>query len=476
MSDAPPFVHLHVRSHYSLLAAPTKVGKLVAAAAADGQQAMALTDNGNLFGSIEFYKACKKNEIKPIVGQTTYVAGRTRRETAGADNPTTDLTILAHNDVGLANLRQLSGKSWLEGFSYRPRVDLELLDAYKEGLIVLSGTVSSQLSAAILQGDLDGARRIAGEHRERFGKDNYFFEVARTGYDAQQKVSETLRRLGAEMGIPCVATNDVHYLKPEDWLAQDIMLCIRSGKPVTDPQRFRMGSRELYLKSRAQMAQAFADWPEALATTVEIADRCKIGIELGVYHVPVFKPDDGSDPDAYFEAQCFEGAIRRYGSITPEVKARLDYEIGVIRKLGFVSYFLIVADFIDRARQMGIPVGPGRGSAAGSIVAYCLRITDVCPLQYALLFERFLNPSRISMPDIDIDFCGDRRAEVIDYVRQKYGNDSVCQIITFGTMASRGVLRDVGRVLEFPIGDIDKICKKVPQGPGASLEAALTSD
>ncbi len=476
MTEVPQFVHLHVRSHYSLLAAPAKVGKLVAAAAADGQQALALTDNGSLFGVVEFYKACKKSELKAILGQTTYVAGRTRKETAGADNPTNDLTILAANDRGLANLRQLSGRAWLEGFSYRPRVDLELLHQYRDGLIVLSGTVSSQISAAILQGDLAGARRIAAQHQEVFGKESYFFEVARTGYEAQQKVTDTLRKLGEELGIPCVATNDVHYLKQEDWLAQDIMLCIRSGKPVTDPQRFRMGSRELYLKTRAQMAQAFADWPEALANTVEIASRCKVGIEFGVYHLPVFQPEDGSHPDAYFERLCLEGARQRYGEITQQIQERLDYEIGVIRKLGFVAYFLIVQDFIQKARDMGIPVGPGRGSAAGSLVAYCLRITDVCPLQYALLFERFLNPSRVSMPDIDIDFCGDRRGEVIEYVRQKYGNESVCQIITFGTMASRGVLRDVGRVLEFPIGDIDKICKKVPQGPGASLEAALQSD
>ncbi len=476
MTDAPPFVHLHVRSHYSLLAAPAKVGQLVAAAAADGQTALALTDNGNLFGAVEFLKACRKHGIKPIVGQTTYVAARTRRETAGADNPTHDLTLLAENDVGLANLRQLSGRAWLEGFSYRPRVDRELLAEHKEGIIALSGTISSQIASSIQQGDIDGARRTAVQLRDLFGPDNFFFEVAETGYEAQHRVSETLRRLGAELGIGCVATNDVHYIKPEDWLAQDIMLCIRSGKPVTDPQRFRMSSRELFLKSRAQMAAAFSAWPEAIANSVAIAERCNVDMEFGVYHVPVFQPPDGSTPDAYFERLCFEGARHRYGEITAPIRERLDYEMGVIKKLGFVSYFLITQDFIDKARSLGIPVGPGRGSAAGSIVSYCLRITDVCPLQYALLFERFLNPSRISMPDIDIDFCGNRREEVIEYVRQKYGDDSVCQIITFGTMASRGVLRDVGRVLEFPVGDIDTICKKVPQGPGASLEAALQTD
>ncbi|MFO0175248.1 MAG: DNA polymerase III subunit alpha, partial [Planctomycetota bacterium] len=476
MSEAPPFVHLHVRSHYSLLAAPSEVSGLVEAAAADGQTAIALTDNGNLFGAVEFFKACKDKKVKPIVGQTTYVAGKTRAESAGADNPTFDLTLLAQDDEGLDNLKKLSGRAWLEGFSYRPRVDLEILQAHSRGIIALSGTVSSQISTQVLQGDPVGAKRTANQLRELFGADNFFFEVAETGYEQQQKVTRALRAFGQELGIPCVATNDVHYLKAEDWLAQDIMLCIRSGKTVADPQRFRMGSKELFLKSRAQMAAAFADWPEALANTVAIAERCNVGIEFGVYHLPVFQPDDGTAPDAFFERICTEGAIRRYGAIDATIRQRLDYEIGVIKKLGFVSYFLIVQDFIQKAKTMGIPVGPGRGSAAGSIVAYVLGITDVCPLNYALLFERFLNPGRVSMPDIDIDFCGNRRDEVIQYVRQKYGNDCVCQIITFGTMASRGVLRDVGRVLDFPIADVDKLCKKVPQGPGASLQAALESD
>jgi len=476
MSDAPPFVHLHVRSHYSLLAAPVEVGKLVTAAAADGQQALALTDNGNLFGAVEFYQACGKQKVKPILGQTTYVAGRTHRETAGADNPTHDLTLLAVDNQGLDNLKKLSSRAWLEGFSYRPRVDLELLDAHRTGLIALSGTVSSQIATAVQQGDVASASATAARLRDLFGAENFFLEVAETGSEAQRQVTAALRRIGADLGIPCVATNDVHYLNAEDWLAQDIMLCIRSGKNVADQTRFRMGSRELFLKSRAQMAEAFVDWPEALQATVDIAARCNVSMEFGVYHLPVFQPADGSSPDTFFEQLCELGARQRYGSPGDDVQQRLAYEIGVIKKLGFVSYFLIVQDFIQKARTMGIPVGPGRGSAAGSIVAYCLGITDVDPLRYALLFERFLNPGRVSMPDIDIDFCGHRRDEVIQYVREKYGSDCVCQIITFGTMASRGVLRDVGRVLDFPIADVDKLCKKVPQGPGASLQAALESD
>ncbi|MBX3462418.1 MAG: DNA polymerase III subunit alpha [Planctomycetes bacterium] len=476
MRDAPPFVHLHVRSHYSLLAAPVEVEDLVAAAAADGQPALALTDNGNLFGAVEFFKACREHGLKPILGQTTYVAGRTRREGAGADNPTYDLTLLAASDRGFDNLKRLSSRAWLEGFSYRPRVDLELLQEHRDGLIALSGTISSQIAALVQQGDLDGAAATAARLNELFGAGNFYLEVAETGAEAQRKVTSALRRIGRDLGIPCVATNDVHYLRAEDWLAQDIMLCIRSGKAVADPSRFRMSSRELFLKSRAQMATAFADWPEALAASVEIAERCAVAMEFGVYHLPVFRPVDGTAPDDFFERLCREGAVRRYGAIDPNVEQRLAYEIGVIKKLGFVSYFLIVQDFIQQARTMGIPVGPGRGSAAGSIVAYCLGITDVDPLRYALLFERFLNPGRVSMPDIDIDFCGHRRDEVIHYVRGKYGAECVCQIITFGTMASRGVLRDVGRVLDFPVADVDKLCKKVPQGPGASLRQALESD
>jgi DNA polymerase-3 subunit alpha len=476
MSEAPPFVHLHVRSHYSLLAAPAEIGGLVAAAAADGQTALALTDNGNLFGAVEFFKACKDEKVKPILGQTTWLAGRTRSEGAGADNPTTDLTLLAADNRGFDNLKKMSGRAWLEGFSYRPRVDLDVLQEHRGGVIALSGTVSSQIATAILQGDAATAKRTANQMRELFGAENFFFEVAETGSEPQSKVTRALRALGAELGIACVATNDVHYLVADDWLAQDIMLCIRSGKTAADPQRFRMGSHELFLKSRAQMAAAFGDWQEPLRRTVEIAERCNVSMEFGVYHLPVFQPDDGSPPEVFFERRCREGALARYGRIDERVQRRLDYEIGVVKKLDFISYFLIVADFIGKAKSMGIPVGPGRGSAAGSIVAYCLGITDVCPLRYALLFERFLNPGRVSMPDIDIDFCGERRDEVIQYVREKYGNDCVCQIITFGTMASRGVLRDVGRVLDFPIADVDKLCKKVPQGPGASLQQALDSD
>jgi len=476
MPDAPDFVHLRVHSHYSLLAAPVDVPDLVAAAAADGQRALALTDNGNLFGAIEHWKACKKKELKAILGMTAYVAGRTMREPTGPDNPTHDLTLLATTDQGWANLRKLASKAWLEGFSYRPRVDLDTLAAHAGGIVALSGSLGGRVPEALQQHDQAGARAAAGTLRELFGAGNFFLEVAETGYEPQQQANTGLRQLGQQLGIPCVATNDVHYLRPDDWLAQDIMLCIRNGKTVADQDRFRMGSRALFLRTRAQMAAAFGDWQEPLQQTVAIAERCQVKLEFGVYHLPVFQPDTGETPQQLFVRLCREGAVRRYGELSPAIEQRLQYETSVITKLDFVSYFLVVHDFINKAREMGIPVGPGRGSAAGSIVAYALQITDVDPLKYGLLFERFLNPGRVSMPDIDIDFCGERRDEVIQYVRRKYGDDCVCQIITFGTMASRGVLRDVGRVLNFDLGEVDKLCKKVPQGPGASLAAALASD
>ncbi|HZT55509.1 MAG TPA: DNA polymerase III subunit alpha, partial [Burkholderiaceae bacterium] len=475
MADAP-FVHLRTRSHYSLLSAPVAIDDLVAAAAADGQTALALTDNGNLFGAVEFYKACQQKGVKPVLGMTTFVAGRTMREPFGPDNPTHDLTLLAADARGFANLRQLASKAWLQGFSYRPRVDLDALHSHREGLIALSGSISGQVAQAIQQDDVEAAKAAAGRLRELFGADNFFLEVAATGAEVQRKVTAGKQRLSAALGIPCVATNDVHYLRPDDWLAHDIMLCIRNGKTVADQDRFRMSSRELYLKSRAQMQEAFGDWQAPVQQSAAIAARCNVAMGFGVYHVPVFQPETGETPSAYFARRCREGAVMRYGSLRPEVEQRLEYEIQVVEKSGFVSYFLIVQDFILKAKSLGIPVGPGRGSAAGSLVAYALQITDVDPLRYALLFERFLNPGRVSMPDIDIDFCGDRRGEVIDYVRRKYGDDCVCQIITFGTMASRGVLRDVGRVLDFDLGEVDQLCKKVPQGPGASLEAALQAD
>ncbi|GAB4140769.1 MAG: DNA polymerase III subunit alpha [Planctomycetota bacterium] len=476
MARANQFVHLRARSHYSLLDAPVPIQKLVAAAREAGQEALALTDNGNLFGAVEFSKTCAKEQVRPILGMVAYVAGKSMREPAGTGNPTHDLTLLAENERGFENLKRLSSDAWLEGFSYRPRVDDEALAARAEGLIALSGGISSRISLAVQQGDMQAAREIAGVYRDIFGADRFFLEVARNGSEVQSRVTQGLHEISKETGIRCVATNDVHYLKREDWLTHDILLCIRDGKSVSDPNRFRMGSRELYLKTADEMAEAFSGWEDPLLATLEIADRCRVSIETGVYHLPVFRTGTQESPSEYFRRRCREGIEKRYGIASEEVQKRLEYEVEVIEKLGFVSYFLIVQDFIAKARSLGIPVGPGRGSAAGSIVAYALGITDIDPLRYSLLFERFLNPGRVSMPDIDIDFCGHRRDEVISYVRETYGHECVSQIITFGTMASRGVLRDVGRVLQIDLAEIDKIAKKVPQGPKASLAAALQSD
>ncbi|MCC6669687.1 MAG: DNA polymerase III subunit alpha [Planctomycetes bacterium] len=471
------FVHLQTHSHYSLLASTIPVEDLVSAAKADEQSALALTDSGNLFGAIEFYKACTAAGIKPILGMTAYVAGKSRLErSTGSENPTHQITLLAADTTGWHNLRRLATLGYLEGFYYRPRIDREALARHAEGLIALSGPLQSPIHQRLLAGDEDGAMRVAGEYAELFAGDRFHLQVMDTGSDVQRRCGEGVLRIAQRTGLPVVATHEVRYLEPQDAIALDILMCIGNGSVISDPNRFRMPSREFYLKSRAEMHSAFAHLPNALANSVAIAERCTVPMDFHVYHVPVFQTGTGEPPERMFQRLCREGAKHRYGEYGKDIADRLEYEIGVVQKLGFVSYFLIVWDFIRQAKDMGIPVGPGRGSAAGSVVAYCLGITDVDPMRYRLLFERFLNPERVSMPDIDVDFCGNRRDEIIQYVRAKYGAESVCQIITFGTMASRGVLRDVGRVLEIPLAEVDKIAKKVPQGPGASLAKAVETD
>jgi DNA polymerase-3 subunit alpha len=474
----PAFVHLRVHSHYSLLSSPARIKSLVETAVADGQHALALTDSGNLFGAIEFYKACTAAKIKPILGMTAFLAGKSSLEKGGAavNNPTCELTLLARNEEGFTNLRQLSTHGYLRGFYYRPRIDKQVLGTHAEGIIALSGGVNGPVERKILGNDYEGAKREALELQEIVGAGNFYLELMRTGYEPQDRATDGLLRIHEETGIPVVATNDAHYLKKEDWIAQDIMLCIREGKVLNDQKRFKMGSRELFFKSRAEMAAAFASVPDAVSNTMAIAEQCNVEIEFNVYHLPVFNTGSEKTPEELLVEIVNEGAMKRYGEITTEIRERIDYELGVILKLGFASYFLITADFIEYARSIEIPVGPGRGSAAGSIVAYCTWITDLDPLEHKLIFERFLNAGRVSMPDIDVDFCGNRRDEVIEYCRKKYRPENVSQIITFGTMASRGVLRDVGRVLEIPLGDVDRIAKKVPQGPGASLAKALDED
>jgi len=472
----PQFVHLHTHSHYSLLACPLRPKALVQAAADDGQQALALTDDGNLFGAIEFYKACQAQGIKPILGMTAFFAGTSSLEKQTTGNPTYRLTLLACNQAGFENLKQLSSHGYIHGFYYRPRIDREVLARHSEGILALSGGTNGLIERKILAHDMAGAKAWALDLQEILGEGNVFLELMSHGSETQDKVNQGILAIHKETGIPVVATNDVHYKTPEDWVAQDVMLCIREGKGLNDTNRLKMGSKELYFKSRAEMAASFASIEGAIENTVAIAERCNVEIEFNVYHLPLFDAGPDETPDQAIERIVNAGAKKRYKEVTAEIRERIDYELSVITKLGFPSYFLITADFIQHARDVGIPVGPGRGSAAGSIVAYCMWITDLDPLRYNLIFERFLNAERLSMPDIDVDFCGNRRDEVIEYCREKYGGSHVSQIITFGTMASRGVLRDVGRVLEVPLGEIDRIAKKVPQGPGASLKAALEED
>jgi DNA polymerase-3 subunit alpha len=476
MGTTTDFVHLRTHSHYSLLSAPVRIPALVRAAQADGQQALGLTDSGNLFGAIEFYKACRGADLRPILGMVALCAAESRTEPTSARNPNYQLTLLAENAKGWDNLKRLSSIGFLEGFYFRPRIDREVLAKHAEGLIVLTGDLTGEIGRSLQADDTPTAARTLTELREMFGENQVFLEIQRTGIEAQQRVNPLLVELGKRTGTPLVATQDVHYLTPDDAIAQDIMLCIRNGKTITDPNRMRMPSRELWFKSREDMAALYHDLPEAVTNTVAIAERCQVEIDFKTYHLPVFDAGPDETPVELFRRTCREGAIARYGAIDETIEKRLEYEMGVIEQLGFESYFLITADFIDHARAQGIPVGPGRGSAAGSMVAYVMRITDLDPLKYNLIFERFLNVERVSMPDIDIDFCGNRRDEVIQYVRDKYGSDCVSQIITFGTMASRGVLRDVGRVLEVPLPEIDRIAKKVQQGPGASLTKSLDAD
>jgi len=471
------FVHLHVHTHYSLLDGACRLGELVDKAVKDEQRALALTDHGNLFGAIPFYRTARKAGIKPILGIESYLAQRSRREKANPEtNQTYHITLLAETNKGWSNLIKLSSMAFREGFFRRPRIDMEAMSQHSEGIVCLTGCLGGIVNQHILRDEMDAARTAAGELRDIFGQHNTYLEVMDNGYKGQRKSLAGLMDIGRDMGLPLVATNDVHYTNADDARAQDILLCINTGKTVLEEDRFKMESEQLFFRTKEQMAEVFHDLPAALATTTEIADRCNVEIDFDTYHLPVFEPETGETPDELFDRLLEEGARKRYGRITDEVRARLEYEKGIIRKLGFVSYFLITWDFIRFARENDIPVGPGRGSAAGSMVAYCLFITELCPLKYDLLFERFLNAERISMPDIDVDFCRDKRELVIDYVRKKYGADNVSQIITFGTMASRGVVRDVGRALDIPLGEVDQIAKKIPNGPGASLRAALDTD
>ncbi|NHM28316.1 DNA polymerase III subunit alpha [Desulfofundulus sp. TPOSR] len=469
------FIHLHVHTEYSLLDGAARIKEVVARASELGMDSLAITDHGVMFGVVDFYKACQKHGVKPILGCEVYVAPRTMKDrTPKVDDHLYHLVLLAENQTGYRNLLQLVSLAFTEGFYYKPRVDKDTLARYSEGLIALSGCIAGEVADRLLAGEKEKAVEAAALYQDIFGRGNFFLELQDHGLPEQRKVNRELLRLHREMNIPLVVTNDVHYVMKEHAEMQDILLCIQTGKSVDDPSRMKFDSQELYLKSEEEMARLFGELKEAMENTRLIAERCNVELSFGQIHLPHYEVPPGHTVDSYLEQLCLEGVRRRYGEITEPVRQRLEYELKVIRQMGYSAYFLIVWDFIHYARQQGIPVGPGRGSAAGSLVAYVLGITNLDPLKYGLLFERFLNPERVSMPDVDVDLCFERRGEVINYITSKYGADKVAQIATFGTMAARAAIRDVGRALNLPYGEVDKIAKLVPAELHMTIERALS--
>lgn len=469
------FVHLHLHTQYSLLDGACRFGQLFDAVKKDGQTAAAITDHGNMFGVIEFYKAAKENGIKPIIGCEVYVAVRSRLEKVHSiDSERHHLILLCKNETGYKNLIKMVSESWVSGFYVKPRVDKELLEKYHEGLIALSACLAGEVPRKLLQNDYEGAKQTALWYNSVFGQGNYYIEVQNHGIKEQLEILPKLIRLSRETGIPLAATNDVHYVKKEDAKTQKVLICIQTNRTVDEDTGMDFGTDDFYLKSEREMREIFRDIPEAVDNTNKIAEMCNLEFEFHKTKLPHFDVPNGQDHYEYFRNCCYEGLKRNYGQNCDEkyVK-RLEYELSVIKKMGYVDYFLIVADFINYAKNKGIPVGPGRGSGAGSIAAYCMGITGIDPMKYNLLFERFLNPERVSMPDIDVDFCYVRREEVIDYVIKKYGSDHVAQIVTFGTMAARAAIRDVGRVLGMPYNTVDSVSKQIPRELNITIEKAL---
>jgi len=440
--------------------------------------ALAMTDHGNMFGAIEFYQACMQNGIKPIIGCEVYVAPKSRLDKTiySGGETANHLILLARDETGYRNLMKLVSVGYLEGFYYKPRIDKEVLARYSKGLIALSSCLKSEFSSLALNKKEDKICELAGQYREILGKDNFYFELQDNLIPEQKKVSEVLIRLGKKLGVGVVATNDVHYLTKESARAHEALLCIQTQTNLDDPNRMKLQTDQFYLKSAEEMKGLFKDVPEAISNTIKIAERCNLELDFSKTFLPHYSVPEGLTREKYLKDLCEQGLKKRYKDITPEVRQRLEHEEGVINKAGYTSYFLIAWDFVSYAKSKGIAVGPGRGSAAGSIVSYCLGITDIDPLKYDLLFERFLNEERVTMPDIDIDFCYERRGEVIDYVIQKYGQENVAQIITFGTMAAKAVIRDVGRVMNVPYSEVDKIAKLVPVDPNMTLNLALEQE
>lgn len=468
------FVHLHVHTEYSLLDGAARIKEVVRRAKELGMPALAVTDHGAMYGVVDFYRTCKAEGIKPLLGCEVYVAPRTMADrTPRVDDNLHHLVLLAENETGYRNLMELVSRGFTEGFYYKPRVDRLLLSRLNRGLIALSACTAGEVAAHLLEGEFEKARQTAGTYREIFGQDNFFLELQDHGLEEQRRINPGLIALSKELGIPTVATNDIHYVNQDDASIQDILLCIQTGKTINDPNRLRFHSNQLYLKTAAEMAAIFREVPEALTRTLEIAERCEVALTFGRYHLPAYPVPQGHSPASYLRELCYTGLRERYGDPTQEQVDRLEFELRVIEEMGYPSYFLIVWDLIRFARENGVLVGPGRGSAAGSIVAYCLGVTSIDPLKYGLLFERFLNPERVSLPDIDTDFCYELRGKVIDYVFEHYGADRVAQIATFGTLAARAAIRDVGRTLGLPYGDVDRVARLVPGEPGMTVAKAL---
>jgi len=478
------FTHLHVHTEYSLLDGSSKIKELVARAKELGMDSLAITDHGVMYGVIDFYRAAKDAGIKPIIGCEIYVSpgSRFEKETGHNEDRYYHLVLLAENDKGYHNLMKIVSKGFTEGYYYKPRVDYEVLEQYSEGIIALSACLAGEVQKYLARNMYDEACKSALRYQKIFGKGNFFLELQDHGIDMQKKVNMDLLRMSSGLGIELVATNDIHYIYDTDYEAHDILLCIQTGKKVMDEDRMRYEGGQYYLKSEEEMRALFPYALQAIDNTAKIAARCNVEIEFGVRKLPKYQvpkefwdseEEEGEASWRYLHHLCYEGLNRRYGSEKPELTERLDYELSVIRNMGFIDYFLIVWDFINYAKTNGIMVGPGRGSAAGSIVAYTLAITDIDPLKYDLLFERFLNPERVSMPDIDVDFCYERRGEVIDYVVSKYGKHNVAQIVTFGTLAAKGVIRDVGRVLDMPYAQVDAIAKMIPKELNITIDKAL---
>ena len=472
------FTHLHVHTEYSLLDGSSKINEITARAKELGMDSIAITDHGVMYGVIDFYRAAKNIGIKPILGCEVYVAPGSRfdKEAGMSEDRYYHLVLLAENNTGYANLMKIVSKGFVDGFYYKPRVDYEVLSEYHEGIICLSACLAGEVQKYLQRGLYEEACKSALHYQEIFGKGNYFLELQDHGIPEQGFVNQQLIRMSKELGIELVATNDIHYTYADDAAAHDVLLCIQTGKKVSDTDRMRYEGGQYYCKSEDEMRALFPYAPQALDNTHKIAERCNVEIEFGVTKLPHYEVPEGYDSWTYLNHLCDEGLVKRYAGKADELRERLDYELGVIRKMGYVDYFLIVWDFINYAKRNGIAVGPGRGSAAGAIVSYVLEITDIDPIRYNLLFERFLNPERVSMPDIDVDFCYERRPEVIDYVMRKYGKDRVVQIVTFGTLAAKGVIKDVGRVMDIPYSKTDSISKMIPNDIGMTIDKALEAN